>query len=120
MQPEVGTFNQPKTDAIGRTYTGAKIGFMHHWDYPGGIWDEKKVAPDEWRFRFSCTKQRHKAAPQGSGAGTGTQYHWFIIADQRAVKTTTDDYKTIMVGKKWKMGHKRPYWKNFSYAYPEQ
>ncbi|MFX1503457.1 MAG: hypothetical protein ACFFDH_21015, partial [Promethearchaeota archaeon] len=48
------------------------------------------------------------------------KFHWYIIADQIATKITDNSYMTSMKGFKFKVGHKRPYWKTFSYNYPEQ
>jgi hypothetical protein len=36
------------------------------------------------------------------------------------IKINKDEYQTVMEGSKFKMGHRRPYWKNWSYAYPGQ
>ena len=120
-QREVDTYNRMKTDLVtGTKYTGARLGFVHNWQYPNGRWKEKKVAPDRWAFSFACTKRRKISAPKNSGAGEGTKYHWLILADQQAEKLDNDQYKTLMVGTKFKMGHKRPYWRGYSYDYPEQ
>ena len=120
-QVAVGTYNRMKTDlATGSKYTGARIGFVHNWQYPDGVWKEKKETPDKWAFSFSCTKRRKVTAPTNSGASEGTKYHWLILADQQAEKLDNDQYKTLMVGTKFKMGHKRPNWRGFSYIYPEQ
>ena len=120
-QREADTYNRMKTDlATGNKYTGARIGFVHNWQYPDGVWKEKKVDPNKWQFSFACTKRRKVSAPINSGAGEGTDYHWLILADQHGVKLDNDQYKTLMVGTKYKMGHKRPYWRGFSYTYPEQ
>ncbi|MFX1275071.1 MAG: hypothetical protein ACFFAT_08515, partial [Promethearchaeota archaeon] len=54
------------------------------------------------------------------GANIGTKYHWYIIADQIATKLDSNSYMTQMKGIKFKIGHKRPHWKTFSYNYPEQ
>ncbi len=35
-------------------------------------------------------------------------------------KLNKDEYETTMHGLKYKIGHKRPYWKGFSYIYKEQ
>lgn len=104
----------------GQKYAGMRVGQSHHWDYPNGTWNETKVAPDLWEFEFDCIKQRHVAAPSGSGAPTDTEYHWFVAADQRVRKVDANAYNTMMKGLKLKVGHKRPYWKAFSYEYPEQ
>ena len=104
----------------GRKYSGMRVGGSHHWYYPNGRWYERKVAPELWEFSFTSTKERVRHAPPGSGAKPGTEYHWFIVADQRVQKLDEDRYATIMVGKKLKVGHRRPHWKHFSYDYPEQ
>ena len=104
----------------GNKYTGMPVGGKHHWEYPDGKWEETKISPDEWQFRFIATKGRFRPAPIDSGAKRGTEYHWYIIADQKAVKLNTDQYQTVMEGSKFKVGHKRPQWRGWSYDYPEQ
>jgi len=104
----------------GKPYLGMPVGRSHHWDYPMGVWNETKVAPDRWKFDFTCTKRRHNAAPAGSGVEVGSQYHWYILADQIVKKLDTDQYITEMQGMKFKLGHRRPYWRGFSYDYKEQ
>lgn len=113
------SFNDLKTFE-GKPYSGMSIGSSHLWDYPNGTWEETKLAPDKWQFVFKSIKSRKVAAPENSGVPLNTGYHWFIMADQRVMKTTKDVYQTIMEGAKFKMGHRRPYWKNWSYAYPGQ
>ncbi len=103
-----------------RTYTGMKVGGKHYWNYNKGKWFEIKKSPDLWKFTFSSVKNRHNPAPVNSGAATGTKYHWYIIADQIAEKLNANSYNTLMKGIKFKVGHKRPHWKSFSYQYPEQ
>ncbi len=104
----------------GMKYSGMSVGGAHHWNYPEGLWDETKVAPDKWQFKFTSLKRRQVAAPVGSGVPLNTGYHWYIIADQRVIKADKDTYETVMEGTKFKIGHKRPYWKNWSYAYSGQ
>jgi hypothetical protein len=104
----------------GKVYTGMKIGGSHNWIYPEGKWKETKVAPDRWEFEFESIKQRSKHAVENTGARTGTTYHWYIIADQKATKVDSDSYKTMMNGLKFKIGHKRPHWRTFSYDYDDQ
>ncbi len=104
----------------GRKYSGMPVGGSHLWDYRDSVWKEKKEAPDLWSFEFSARKRRHDPAPSDSGAGEGSRYHWYIIADQRARKVDKDSYETVMYGSKFKVGHRRPYWKKWSYEYPDQ
>lgn len=104
----------------GRSYTGVSVGSTHYWDYPDGVWYEVKVAPDDWKFRFTSTKQRRVSAPEESGAKPGSQFHWYILADQKATKKDANSYETFMEGMKFKVGHKRPNWKKWSYEHPEQ
>ncbi|MCK4779766.1 MAG: hypothetical protein KAT57_06245, partial [Candidatus Lokiarchaeota archaeon] len=59
-------------------------------------------------------------APSNTGANINTKFHWYIIADQIATKIDSNSYMTSMKGVKFKIGHKRPYWKTFSYNYPNQ
>lgn len=112
-------FNDTK-NFNGQRYTGVSVGGSHTWHYPDGLWEETKVAPDQWQIKFSSIKCRSKPAPVGSGAALGTGYHWFIIADQCVKKISADEYQTLMQGAKFKIGHRRPYWRNWSYTYPEQ
>ncbi len=103
-----------------KIYTGMKIGHSHKWHYTNGKWYETKKKPDKWTFQFNSLKTRIKTAPSNTGASTNTKYHWYIIADQIATKIDENSYMTSMKGIKFKIGHKRPYWKTFSYNYPEQ
>lgn len=104
----------------GKVYTGMKIGSLHQWFYKNGTWIEKKKAPDRWQIKFDCVKNRAHHAPRHSGAKINTKYHWYIIADQIATKLDANSYMTSMKGLKFKMGHKRPNWRKFSYNYSEQ
>jgi len=103
----------------GQVYSGRSIGSTHVWDYPHGVWQEQKVAPDRWVFTFRSGKKRARKAPEGSGALPGTQYHWFILAHQRVRKVDQDTYETVMEGVKYKVAHKRPYWRRWSTDYPD-
>jgi hypothetical protein len=107
-------------DYNGQIYTGMKIGGTHKWHYNNGKWIETKVAPDQWTFNFQSIKTRFQSAPMNSGAKLNTKYHWYMIADQIASKLDANSYLTNMKGIKFKIGHKRPNWKTFSYNYPEQ
>lgn len=103
-----------------KLYTGMRVGDSHHWNYNEGKWFETKQAPDKWSFKFDSLKTRINPAPINSGASTNTKFHWYIIADQIATKIDSNSYMTSMRGVKYKIGHKRPYWKTFSYNYPNQ
>jgi len=101
-------------------YTGMRIGSSHNWNYNNGKWTETKLTPDMWHFSFQSVKTRFHNAPINSGAKVQTKYHWYIIADQIASKLNDNSYITDMNGFKYKLGHKRPNWRYFSYEYPEQ
>jgi hypothetical protein len=103
-----------------KIYTGMTIGDSHYWNYNNGKWIETKTAPDRWKIKFESLKTRVNSAPYNTGAHKGTKFHWYIIADQIATKLDSNSYKTSMNGVKFKVGHKRPHWKTFSYNYPEQ
>ncbi|GAB4326285.1 MAG: hypothetical protein Kow0069_32740 [Promethearchaeota archaeon] len=100
-----------------RVYSGMRVGGRHSWVYPNGRWTEAKVEPDLWKVRFNSLKTRVREAPAGSGAPVGTQYHWFVVADQLATKRDANTYQTTMEGLKFKVGHKRTSWRRFSYEY---
>jgi hypothetical protein len=104
----------------GKVYTGMLIGRSHNWAYPDGRWKETKVAPDKWEFSFESVKRRSYSAKENTGAAKGTTYHWYILADQKAQKIDSDSYQTTMNGVKFKIGHKRPHWRSFSYDYADQ
>jgi len=129
IQPRVyQNFNKVSPRAIydkvkdynGIPYSGMQIGGTHNWLYKEGVWNETKLSPDKWRINFKCAKHRMKEAPSESGAGIGSGFNWFIIADQKAIKQNENVYLTEMNGLKFKVGHKRPQWRNWSYSYPEQ
>jgi len=120
----MGNDNRKKYDELkefdGQVYTGMEVGGHHDWNYPDGEWNETKVAPDRWTFTFTSNKGRMRSAPKGSGADVGSKFHWFIVADQKAVKTDENTYKTVMSGVKFKVGHARPNWKAWSYDYNKE
>jgi hypothetical protein len=91
----------------GRRYTGMKVGRGHKWHYDAGEWNEKKLTPDKWEFRYAVNKRRRGKAPEGSGVPVGTAYHWYILADQTVTKCDANSYTTDMVGFKYKLAHKR-------------
>jgi len=105
---------------LGHNYSGMRVGGIHQWHYQDGIWTETKTTPDQWEIDFKSKKRRFYQAPAQSGAQIGTDFHWFIMADQIATKVNEDIYDTNLFGLKFKIGHKKPHWKNFSYTYPGQ
>ena len=88
-------------------YTGMKIGRSHKWYYDKGEWHETKITPDLWEISYNVTKRRAGHAPEGSGVPVGTEYHWFLLADQSATKLDANDYSTSMTGIKYKLAFKR-------------
>jgi hypothetical protein len=84
-----------------------KIGRTHKWYYDKGEWKEKKLTPDKWQFSYNVTKRRAGYAPEGSGVPVGTEYHWYILANQNVKKLDANNYTTSMIGLKYKLGHKR-------------
>ncbi|MHA1818894.1 MAG: hypothetical protein ACTSU2_06820 [Promethearchaeota archaeon] len=98
-------------------YSGVRVGFVHRWHYDDGIWVEKKVKPDLWEIDYNSYKRRITRAPNNSGAKVGTGYHWYIVAEQKAFKIDANTYSTQMKGLKFKVGHRRPYWKLWDYQF---
>ena len=99
-------FNKVK-EYKGKKYTGVKVGHGHKWEYEAGEWKETKTAPNKWEFSYKVGKKRRGKAPEGSGAPVGTEYHWYIIADQIVKKLDANNYSTEMTGSKYKVAHKR-------------
>lgn len=100
------SFNRFKT-FNGKVYTGVQIGRGHHWHYDEGDWKETKITPDVWEISYAVTKRRVGQAPEYSGVPVGTEYHWYIVAHQTAVKLNANDYDTKLSGLKFKIAHKR-------------
>jgi len=107
------SYNQFK-EFQGKNYTGMKVGRTHKWYYDKGEWKEKKVTPDKWQFSYKVTKRRAGNAPEGSGVPVGTEYHWYILADQNVNKLDANNYTTSMIGLKYKLAHKRADRNNWS------
>ncbi|HJR83761.1 MAG TPA: hypothetical protein VJ772_00175 [Nitrososphaeraceae archaeon] len=106
------SYNQFK-EFQGKKYTGMKVGRTHKWYYDKGEWKEKKLTPDKWQFSYAVTKRRSGNAPEGSGVPVGTEYHWYILANQTVKKLDANNYTTSMMGLKYKLAHKRAeknYW----------
>ncbi|MFX0135137.1 MAG: hypothetical protein ACFFDN_15955 [Candidatus Hodarchaeota archaeon] len=104
----------------GQKYSGMTVGGKHSWNYNKGIWNETKIMPNKWKFDFTCNKYRNHQAPPGTGAPNKTEFHWYIIADQKVVKIDENTYQTVMEGLKYKVAHKRPNFKYWSYVYRHQ
>ena len=98
----------------GKKYTGMKVGRTHKWYYDEGEWKEKKLSPDKWQFSYNVTKRRAGNAPEGSGVPVGTEYHWYILANQNVKKLDANRYTTSMIGLKYKLAHKRAERNNWS------
>ena len=96
-----------RKDFDGKTYTGMAIGRSHKWNYDKGVWRETKITPDQWELTYDVIKRRAGRAPEGSGAPVGTAYHWFILSHQYVEKLDADDYRTSMIGMKFKLAHRR-------------
>jgi hypothetical protein len=102
----IASYNAVK-EFEGRKYTGMRVGDSHSWYYRHGEWKETKVAPDKWEFTFAVNKRRKWNAPEGSGVPVGTEYHWYILADQNVRKLNANEYTTSMTGIKYKLAHRR-------------
>ena len=91
----------------GQQYSGMKIGRSHKWNYDKGEWRETKLTPDLWEISYNVIKRRAGHAPEGSGVPVGTEYHWYILAHQKATKLDANDYTIAMTGLKYKLAFKR-------------
>ncbi|KAL2105922.1 hypothetical protein VUR80DRAFT_7538 [Thermomyces stellatus] len=90
----------------GQVYTGMAVGGSHTWNYDAGTWKETKQEPDLWKVDYQTTKRRARAAPKGSGAPVGAEYHWLIVAHQHVKKLDANTYSTHLEGSKYKLAHK--------------
>ena len=107
------SYNQLK-EFEGKKYTGMKVGRTHNWYYDKGEWKERKLTPDKWQFSYNVTKRRAGNATEGSGVPVGTEYHWYILANQNVKKLDANNYTTSMIGLKYKLAHKRAGRNNWS------
>lgn len=105
-KPDLSQYNKFK-EYKGKKYTGVKVGHGHTWQYEAGEWKETKISPNRWKIAYKVGKRRRGNAPEGSGAAVGTQYHWYIVADQIVQKLDANNYSTEMTGSKFKIAHKR-------------
>jgi len=113
VKKDISSYNQFK-EFQGKNYTGMRVGRTHKWYYDKGEWKEKKVTPDKWQFSYNVTKRRAGNEPEGSGVPVGTEYHWYILADQSVKKLDVNNYTTSMIGLKYKLAHKRADRNNWS------
>ncbi|MGC4234237.1 MAG: hypothetical protein QM594_14760 [Niabella sp.] len=103
---KVGDYNAFK-EYKGKVYTSMQVGRSHKWNYDSGVWQERKITPNQWDITFSVAKRRAGKAPEGPGVPVGTGYHWFILSHQFVYKLNANDYSTSMTGQKLKLAHKR-------------
>ena len=76
--------------------------------------ERNQKPPAKWKFTYNVGKKRAGHAPEGSGVPVGTEYHWYIIADQIVKKLDANNYSTEMTGSKYKVAHKRATKENWS------
>lgn len=109
-----------KKEHRGKAYSGMRVGGVHRWNYPDGIWKERKLTPSRWEISFTSHKQRRAKAPQGSGAETGSGYHWYILAHQWARKLDANTYATFMEGSKHLIAFRKPAWSGWNTQFRNQ
>lgn len=112
-------YGDPK-EFQGRQYHGMKVGGVHKWTYPDGVWEERKLDPQRWEVTFRSLKRRRTRAPRGSGAGVGSGYHWLIVAHQWAHKLDANTYATLMEGHKYLVAFKKPDWGKWNTQFRHQ
>lgn len=111
---------QEKKEHKGKSYSGMRVGRTHRWEYRDGVWHEKKVEPSRWEIAFASNKHRKAKAPEGSGAGPGSGYHWLIIADQWVQKKDANTYATLMEGEKHLVSFRKPEWDSWNTQFANQ
>ena len=100
-------------------HSNMKIGGTIKWNYNNGTWLEKKITPDKWTIDFRSMKTRSHFTPTNIGTKIGSGSHFYIVADQHTYKASPTSYDTIMRGHKFKVGYRRPNWRNWSYEQSE-
>jgi hypothetical protein len=68
--------------------------------------ERKKATPDKWQFNYNVTKKGSGNSPEGSDIPVGTEYHWYILANQNVKKLDANNYTTSMVALEYKLAHK--------------
>jgi hypothetical protein len=104
----------------GKQYHGMRVGGVHRWDYPDGVWEEQKLDTGRWKVAFRSLKRRRSKAPRGSGAGVGSGYHWLIVAHQWVRKLDANTYSTVMEGHKYLVSFKKPDWGKWNTQFRNQ
>lgn len=79
--------------------------------------DLKVLSFNNKEKNLSPWSTRRRSAPVGTGCEPGTAYHWYIGAVRAQGGRGLE---SLMEGLKFKVGHRRPHWKGWSYEYPEQ
>jgi hypothetical protein len=72
-------------------------GFRHIWKY-NGKWDETKIRPGLWKFKFRASKG--KRSKRYGSFGKGTKGAWYIKGIQYIEKTGKGKYQTTLIGTK--------------------
>ena len=81
---------------------GVPVGYKHRWKY-NGRWNETKISPRLWKFRFVATKKRGGSSK--GGLKRGGRMLWAIKGIQSAVKIGGRKYLTDFRGYKKQLGY---------------
>jgi hypothetical protein len=57
---------------------------------------KRKKLLGQMGIHLCCPKKRAGHAPEGSGVPVGTEYYWYILADQNVKKVDANNYSTKM------------------------
>jgi len=72
------------------------------------------------RKKLVLAEKGHKLLEEKRDALVEKFFGIIHTRNELAKKIDNNSYMTSMKGVKFKIGHKRPHWKSFSYDYPEQ
>jgi len=91
----------PFTEFEGDLYTGART--AETWTLGKGNWEEQRTGPQSWEIVYETT------AVKPGKTGTlprGSEYHSYVLAHQKLVKTRSNGYQMRLEGIKFKLAHK--------------
>ena len=89
----------------------------YQWDFLKGKWLERRIDANEHSFVLKARFEKTKDAFPTLTGDIGTEFRWFVCADQIARKVDDNAFETLMSGLRFLVGYKKPKWKQFSHEY---
>ena len=92
----------PLTEFEGEAYTGLPT--KQTWALGKGQWEEKRTGAGMWDIAFETIAI--KPFKTGAGLPVDSEYHSYVLAHQKLVKTRGNTYQVRLEGVKFKLAHK--------------